>query len=150
MKTTLTIIILILLTFFTSCIKEPNCRGDDINEGAIIDNYDLPDCYYYSDTVNTHEYIILSADDLDTIDNCTPDPLTIDFSQHSIIGMWVSGQCELKVIRKLTIDNTKKEYLYSMTVRECGLCKLFAHDFQLVLVPAIPNDYTVRFEVEYK
>ena len=150
MKTNLAILSLILFTFFTSCIKEPNCWGDHKNRGEIIDLYELPVCYFIEDTLHIREYIIRSAADLDTVDNCNPDPLNVDFTQHSIIGKFVTGGCEMKILRELTIDNTNNVYVYSITIRECGLCKKLDHNDQLVLVPAIPNDYTVRFEVEYK
>ena len=138
---------LALLTLLISCGKPPRCWQENRNTGDIVANYELPDCYI-AELSPDDNYVIRSADDLDTLDNCSPDPLTVDFSQHSIIGRVVTGQCNLKVIRKLTIDDTNMEYVYSVTVQECGLCKKLAMDNQLVLVPAIPNNYTIRFVVD--
>ena len=147
-KTTL-ITALTLLTILTSCSKGPKCWGDDKNKGDIEDNFEMPDCYG-ADISTDHNYVIRSSDDLDTLDNCTRDPFPVDFTQHSIIGQVVSGQCNIKVIRDLTIDDNNKEYVYTVTVKECGLCKKEGIDDQLVLVPAIPNDYTIRFDVKHK
>lgn len=142
-------ITLLVILIMMSCSKSPKCWGDNKNKGCIVDNFEWPDCYS-AKASSGNSYVIRSSDNIDTLDNCNSTPFPVDFSQHSIIAQSVSGQCNIKVIRELIIDDSNKQYNYKITVKECGHCKKAAIDKQFVLVPAIPDDYSVNFDVEVK
>jgi len=142
------IVVGIVLLVLVGCRKEPNCSGNDKNKGDMIGDFEWPRCYATNNSTGDG-YVIRSIADIDTSEYCTPEePFIVDFSQHSVIGVLVSGGCHLHVLRELIIDDSNKEYLYKIITRSCGLCKKLSYDENLVLVPKIPANYTVRFVVE--
>jgi len=141
---------LLLLTLLGSCSKSPKCWFEDKNRGDIVDNFEWPECFEFADALGNPEYIIRSETDVNLILGCESASFPVDFSTYSILMLRAEGQCEIKVIRDLTIDHANKEYVYTVTVKECGFCKKMTSDNQFVLVPAIPDGYTVRFEIDRK
>ena len=132
-----------------SCSKSPKCWGEDKNNGDIIESYSLPSCYYLP-IQEDGSFLARSEDDIDTLDGCTSSPLQIDFSKYSLIGFSTEFQCEAKIIREVQIDHKNKQCSYSITINECGLCKSMGFSDNLVLIPALPQDYFVVFKVEHK
>ncbi|MDR1737671.1 MAG: hypothetical protein LBR66_02470 [Candidatus Symbiothrix sp.] len=45
-------------------------------------------------------------------------------------------------------DDVLKQYIYTINVVQCGNCESRDASMNWVLVPKIPDDYTVRFVVE--
>ncbi len=143
-------LIAIASLFLITCHKYPR-KGESGNHGDIIDNYKLPDCYGAKSTNGNNEYIIKSFDDLDTSRsyyNCVKGQPNIDFSVYSVIGKTIKGGCELKFRRELQIDHQNKQYIYTINFKDRGTCKKLVSNDNLVIVPKIPNDYTVIFKVE--
>ncbi len=143
-----------LITFlsiaFVTCHKYP-LKGESGNHGDIVDNYNLPDCYGPKSVSSNNEYIIKSFDDLDTSRsyyNCVKGQPNIDFNVYSVIGKTIKGGCELKFRRELQIDHQNKQYIYTINFKDRGTCKKLVANDNLVIVPKIPNDYTVTFKVE--
>ncbi len=132
-----------------SCSKSPKCWGEDENNGDIIESYSLPSCFYLP-VQEDGSFLARSTDDIDTLDGCTVSPLQIDFTKYSIIGFPTEFQCNAKIIREVIIDHNNKQCGYSITINECGLCKSMGINDNLVLIPALPEDYLVIFKVEYK
>jgi len=128
------------LTSFTCCRKYPQ-RGESVNKGEIVGNYTLPECYY---PVRPGNYVTIDdSSDLET--SCTPGPLNINFNEHSVLGISISGKCDLKIIREVTIDSDAKVYTYKISFKDAGLCGSKITNLNMVLVPKIPSDYRVDF-----
>lgn len=151
MKTNLKIfLIAIVVLTFASCKLSEKCKNKDANKGEIIENFMLPECYRVITWSDDDNCIIKSINDISITENCDSIiPLNVDFSKHSIIGQYVTGKCYMSVTKELIIDNNKKEFIYNIKVEDCGLCKKMAFSKQLVLVPVIPDDYDVVFELVY-
>jgi len=132
-----------------SCSKSPKCWGEDKNKGDIIESYSLPSCYFLP-TQEDGSFLARSADDIDTLGGCTADPLQIDFTKYSLIGCPTEFQCNAKIIREVQINHQTKQCGYTITIKECGLCKSMGISDNIVLIPALPEDYFVIFKVEYK
>ncbi|MEN8223938.1 MAG: hypothetical protein ABFS05_01145, partial [Bacteroidota bacterium] len=118
--------------------------------------HDFPMCVeMYVDQHAT--LIITSQEELESIldSNClnlpqagySTDPPEIDFDEFSLLGQWATGSCETKFIRDVDKDDDKKTIIYSIKVRDCGVCKKERYDANLVLIPKIPAGYSVEFEV---
>lgn len=140
---------LILLVFSFACSKSPKCWGDDKNKGEIIERVKLPGCFVQS-TLNDGDFIIRDSSDLAIFEDCLPEGFEIDFEKYSMLGRQTEFQCNAKFIREVKIDHNTKEYNYSITIKECGVCKSLGVSDNLVLVPTVPLDYSVKFEVDYK
>jgi hypothetical protein len=137
---------------FSSCSKSPECWGDNKNKG-IINNSIRIDC---SPTTKHENYVITSDSAYQQTflniatgqANCQLPP--IDFSKETLLGVSATGQCEIKVIRKVASIDKDKKYHYTVKVRSCGLCKKMAYIDNWVTVPKLPNGWTVTFEVDDK
>lgn len=136
-----------------SCSKSPKCWGNNKNKG-IIENDVKINCepltgnenftikndsaYYYTFNDSTNEMI-----------SCSDLP-AIDFSSHSLLGIYTTGFCEVKYIREVKSFENEKKYHYKVTVKSCGTCKKEAYSFNWVTVPKIPEGWTITFETENK
>lgn len=144
------ILLLSVIALFSACSKYPK-RGQSINKGDIIDNYAVTDINTINLATNG-EYVIKDQKMLDSLlynkpwtDNTNN---SFDFNQHSIIGKYISGGCKLSIIRDLCIDHSRKRFTYTIRFRDAGICFAKAVNYNLVIVPKIPDDYTVVVHVK--
>jgi len=133
---------LLILISFTSCGNYPPV-GESKNVGAIIGDFEQTDCVSIG-TYTGDACVVMGPLDFDTVAGSSCN-LNIDFNTHSIIGKTISYGCNARIIRELEIDHIKKQYIYMIKYKESGLCKRLGFAFNLVLVPKVPNDYTVLF-----
>ncbi len=141
--------VLIVIIFFASCGETLFCKAKTKNTGSIVQVFSSAECF--NPRPNDHgEFVVKSLADLDTA-NCKPTTAPVDFRQHSIIGKSVKGGCNVRIIsRNVTIHHTDKIYEYTVVFKDCGLCKRLGIINNMVIVPKIPNDYTVVFNVKEK
>lgn len=92
-----------------------------------------------SDSANIFQ-LQVSFDDIETVEE-------IDFSNYTLLGLTASGTCNAIFKRDVSRNNATKKVIYSIEVMECGTCKKLKLSYNWVLVPKIPNDYEVLFEV---
>jgi hypothetical protein len=76
--------------------------------------------------------------------------LPIDFNQYTVLGKYASGGCAVVFERNVSRNDAEKRVIYKIKVHECGDCLVHVGYVQWVLVPKIPDDYTVSFVVENK
>jgi hypothetical protein len=151
------VILILVLAILNSCSKSPKCWGEDENKGIIVKDYstrDFPMCI--EAYVSEHQQMIITSEEelAGIVDsNCVniPEagystvPPDIDFNTNSLLGFWATGQCETKFIREVSANETDQKYVYEITVKECGTCKSERYDPNLVLVPKLPDGYSVDF-----
>lgn len=71
----------------------------------------------------------------------------IDFDEYTLLGFVTSGSgCSRTFRREVTKEKSKKQYVYHITVRECGECEPFETRHNWVLVPKLPTVWEVKFE----
>jgi len=152
--------LLVFLFLINSCSPEDQCIGEHRNRGLIVGDFDsilvtICDGIVYSEgemVFRTRGELLdqiwcsrLSSNPNDSID------LEIDFNKHSLVGHHTEGAAPIQIIRKFKIDHARKECTYKIRTRSCGIEKLsnVTHgSMNLVLVPRIPSDYTVKFDVQ--
>lgn len=143
--------ILFSFAILSNCSKSPLCWGEDKNNGIIVSSIDFGICFY---DFPENEYIMETEVELDSLFNLISNQDTecekpeIDFSKHTLLGQYASGACEVKFIRDVEKDNRDESYIYTVKVRECGLCKSMAYGLNWILVPKLPNDWSVKFEIK--
>ena len=156
MKQTIFVIIAGLLFF--SCEKKCKLPDQIVGTGEIvynalvgqffIDPFDALKYHYGNEgyIINSEEENIfdlkVSYDDGQTFE-------PIDFTIYTVLGKRASsGGCKVRFVRDVKKNDISKKYIYTITVLQCGNC--FSQDeiMNWVLVPKIPEDYTVEFVVK--
>ncbi|GAB3642928.1 hypothetical protein GCM10027423_35640 [Spirosoma arcticum] len=77
--------------------------------------------------------------------NFQPEP--VDFSKYTLLGNYAQGGCDVAFTRNVIRDDTRKKYVYTVTVREAGACKKLGFSMNWVLVSKLPVGYSVDFKV---
>jgi len=73
----------------------------------------------------------------------------IDFSKYSLLVKWSRGTyCEVDYQRVIMVDHKAKKLLYSISSVYGDDCHEHSVNGNFVLVPKIPEDYTVEFKLE--
>ena len=96
------------------------------------------------------EYKKLQSDAMQFF-NCKWDtkPPEIDFSQKTLLGKYAQGGgCSIDFKKKVYRDDSNKKIIYSIYVIEKGGCAKVGFDGNWILIPKIPSDYNVEFEVK--
>lgn len=139
---------LLLMFLCSSCDKTNLCRLEqDATLGSIEEVLNL-DC----SVGGPNNLVIRSEEAFQSLfDNtpCNGDLPAIDFSQYSILGQFGGATgCERFYSRRVKIKENEKEYLFTVKVSECGGCEPFEIRWHWVLVPLVPEEYTVSFVFE--
>ena len=140
--------ILLLALFLSSCSKSPKCWGEDENHGIIETSLQIH-CEPYSEN---SDFLILSDSAYKAIfthpnngELCTTLPY-VDFNIHTVLGIYATGQCEVKYIREVRRFDAERKYQYVVVVKSCGTCKRQGYSYNWVLVPRLPEGWSVTFE----
>lgn len=72
----------------------------------------------------------------------------IDFNAQTLLGLYADGTCYVGFDRIVNRDDDLKRYTYTVGVNACGTCESLRFSMNWVLVPKLPEDYTVEFIVE--
>jgi hypothetical protein len=72
----------------------------------------------------------------------------IDFNQYTLLGKYASGACRVIFERNVSKNLEQKQIVYIISVLQCGICKTNWESMNWVLVPKIPDNYEVVFEVK--
>jgi len=139
-------VIIVLSVALAKCSRGPKCWGDDKNEGIIQEEIGLT-CV---DIVSQTEFVITNDSQLLSTFKGACTPPTIDFNVHSLLGLYTTGKCEVKYIREVIRKEEERKYEYTVTLKQCGLCKRAALSYNWVIVPKLPNGWTVDFKIKKK
>lgn len=71
----------------------------------------------------------------------------IDFSKYTLLGKYARGNCRVTFERNVSRNDSQKKVYYDIEVHQCGNCEINCESMNWVLIPKIPNDYEVIFEV---
>lgn len=148
-----------LLLVFTACEdKDP----EDITGRVEFDFRISNPCFYgYNGTANEEMVIRDEAAyerfaeeiriDLQNADCDTASLPPIDFSQHSLIGVYTrGGGCKADYERTVSLNHDDRQVTYQVSVTYSGLCYMLISHFNWALIPALPSNYSVHFEVSEK
>ena len=105
--------------------------------GYLQNRVEYPDTYRSIPEMTYEEFL--------TTCNVFPD---VDFSQYSVLGYQATGTgCIVTFEKHVYRDDRNKQILYELTVVEEGVCETAVHNRNLILVPRIPDDYSVAFSM---
>ncbi|MEL6924479.1 MAG: hypothetical protein AAFO94_10565 [Bacteroidota bacterium] len=151
MKNTIVLFCVLLAISFAACDNDVPCADlTDENTGDIIQSlevgcfFDLPNGQL---TITSDSVYTALADSLKNIDPDCSFP-NVDFDQNSVIGFTTNGSgCTRSYLRSFS-ESGNNEYLYKVTVRECGGCEPLEISNNLVVVPKLKEGWTVNFEAD--
>jgi len=148
MKTIVTLSLVLFLSLIFSCHKVNLCGLEqDVTLGSIEQILSL-DCFIGG----ANQQIIRSDEELQSLfvnRPCEGEIPAIDFSKYTLLGQFggASG-CERFYSRNVQIRENEEKYIFSVRVSECGGCEPFETRWHWVLVPILPESYSVSFEFE--
>lgn len=150
------ILILVLASVFlySSCVDD--CEDTFDTSGGIISAvFSFGDCfsdvgalepqYVIRDNAAYQSLGILPLNTTECMSMFFPD---IDFETYSLLGLYADGACSASFDRIVEKDDNIKKYTYTIGVNTCGNCESLRFSMNWVLVPKLPDDYTVSFSVE--
>lgn len=138
-------------TFFTIC-SVISANAQNLETRRI----DLKGCIQ---TIFSKEFIIKDQDTfLKTIrkdasrDFCLKKLEKIDFSKHTLIGIELNtGYCRtpLGLEAQAVKDETEKQYILKITyIEPQGICRALSQYDLWLLVPKLPENYSVKFDIK--
>lgn len=162
MKTIFNSIFILLLYFQNTGCQKPCLSSDDKNSGIIVSEFEIgSSCFTLgrSSSYPMVEEFVIDNDSaykswIDTVNifynpQCssavTP---SIDFTKYTLLGKYAEGGCEVKFVREVIQDDLQKSFIYTIGVDECGICKKLQFSWNWVLVPKLPQGYSVKFIVK--
>jgi hypothetical protein len=153
----------LMLIFSLSCEKNTDSpkKPDFSVETVYLDPMYFGRCFVGLYPPNANEIIIKNNSDYIALgDSCralylssimcdTANLPAIDFNKYSLIGkLSEGGGCGVEYIRDVTIDTITKTYNYSIEAEYNGTCEMLIMNMNWALVPSIPDDYKVFFNLQ--
>lgn len=142
--------LVLILLLFNGCVKGPRCWGEDKYKGIIVDHIDCPPIgleneLIIEDDVTYRTTFISSIDSTPLFD--IPD---IDFSKYTLLGATLStgGTYGPRLICEVTNDSENKKYIFKANLRQCGWGKKLCTKEVLVIVPKLPEEFSVVFDLK--
>jgi hypothetical protein len=147
------IFLLAFMILTTSCNSCKECSEqlppENLYKGEIVPNAIVS----VSGSYNSRNDHIIRNDSTSTVKVSFDGGTTfvpVDFSQYTVLGKYAGGGCMVSFEREVSRNHAEKKVRYFIKVHECGNCKTGTYYVHWVLVPKIPDDYTVSFVVENK
>ena len=146
------LLILLMVILYCSCEKKDEIV--DITNQCIFPEDNYKPCYSISaDTIiiqdtNTY-YNVFNTNNLTNYNCDTVSLPDIDFNTYSLLGILTIGSgCSADYKRKIFKDISNKKIIYSISIEYSGLCEMLIYNWNFTLVPKVPDEYTVDFQLE--
>ena len=154
MKIKISLLILLLTGILWSCERQCILPKEEIGTGEIISNAKVSTVNKHLNEIPQKEAGKCIQSDSQNIDNLRVSfdggmyYQTIDFSKYSVLEKEVNtAGCSVVFERYVSKDIKHKKIVYTITVHQCGGCEKNNTSWNWVLVPKIPEDYTIEFKV---
>lgn len=150
LKYYLPLLTLTLFFGFTSCKKKCVVEDETLNSGSIIKNVIFYPTSGYQTGNMGGNYVINAnhpyANSLEiSIDGGGRIP--VNFSNYTVLCYPIAAKCNATYDRTVTINHTNQTAVYKIIVTQCSNCEEIRTTENYVLVPAIPSNYFVSFDV---
>jgi len=141
------LIIAVLGILFFACNKNgEECESVIENSGIIERSIDFPcNTPFYNGN-----FVIDSDDDLDSVMNLEVvcERPEIDFTQYTLLGKYAWTEDKGSYYRNVEMDTVNFTYDYTITVKTCGECDCLSQNMNWVLVPKLPEGWSVDFTLK--
>ena len=133
-------ILLLLVLLFYGCENETK-------QEFVVQFLELPGCAYLLDE---NELVIRNDSEFTVIESlCSSLNFPqINFNDSSLLAKTITIGCDDEIEGRIYKDDLNQKYIYNIEIQR-GLCKVAAVVSNWALVPKLPNDFTVEFNVIY-
>lgn len=140
----------LIIGFFGFTLNSCNKGGEECvsvieNSGIIESSVSFPcDTPFYNGN-----FVIDSEEDLDSVMNLEVvcERPEIDFTQYTMLGKYAWTEEKGSYYRNVEKDTVNLTYDYTITVKTCGECNCLSQNMNWVLVPKLPEGWTVDFKL---
>lgn len=134
---------LVLVSF--SCNKDEEvCEAVIENSGIIVSSIAVNSC---DEPFYDKAFHITSNEELDVVlatnNNCLKPE--IDFAEYDLLGMYAFTANTGSYYREVVKDTANSQYVYTVTVTNCGNCNCLSQNMNWVTVPKLPEGYDIDF-----
>ena len=154
MKIKISLLILLLTGILWSCERQCILPKEEIGTGEIIPNAKVSTVDNHLKKIQQQEAGKCIQSDSQNIDSLRvsfdggKNYEAIDFSKYTVLENFVkTGGCSAVYERNVSKDIIHKKIVYTITIHRCGICKILLMSWNWVLVPKIPEDYTIEYKV---
>lgn len=155
MKTTIGLLLFILFVVGCSCSNEDD---NGITELKVVYMESELECF---SCINVHnyycEYIINDEESFNSLDTIryegsgcdTVELPEINFNEKTLLGKYVGivGFCDIDCKKKIEKIESAKKYVYTIEIDTAGMGHCGYVRMNWALVPKLPEDYTVEFNL---
>lgn len=108
------------------------------------------DCEFIID--DNDSYLLLDSLKSDSEDCNSVQLPEIDFDEKTLLGKCtlVSGCGEIEYNRKVEKNESDNKYIYTIEIDTSGLAHCIKNSMNWVLIPKIPSNYLIDFNIIYK
>jgi hypothetical protein len=146
-----TIPLLVILTT-SAIIALSSCDKIRKDKGVIAKELNMDVCFDPENANN--EWVIRTQAQYDSLfatTTCTSAQETIDFNTYTLLGKYAYGGARTKFFRQVLREDDHQMIHYNILVKSHGSNgKKMSYNYNWVLVPKFPDNYTVEFNVKKK
>jgi len=148
------LLLISIVVLLNGCEKDEDPCLNPYNtvSGIVVADYHFGDCvatlgmlsrnYVVEDMESFNELSILPSD----IAGCESSSIeAIDFKRYALLGLYAEGACNVIFDRDVTQNVENKKYIYTVSRTLCNSCERHEYSMNWVLVPKLPQGYTVEF-----
>lgn len=149
------ILILSVLFLSMSSCKKCKLEGENVDSGVIVTDVAVyPTSGYITSNTGPDHHIHGNSAVSDQFEMSTDGGFTkspFNYSEYSILAYPLTLDCNHFLTREVTIDDVNMTATYVITVTQCRDAKCSEQRFveNYVVVPAIPETYTILRDVTY-
>lgn len=136
----------------TSCKKKCVLDGEDTLTGDIIENVVFyPESGYMTSNMGGNYVINASHPYADRMYVSINEggKVPVNYSNYTVLCYPVTAKCNAIYDRSVTIDHANQSVVYKIAVTQCSNCKEERTTENYVLVPALPSNYVVSYNVTF-
>lgn len=137
---------------FSGCNKK--CElPENVNSGEIVNSVSVfAQSGYMTAEMTSDQYLVTGSSDFaDRFKMSTDGGITktsVDYNEYSILCYPVTTSCYASFDRSVEIDDLNGVVVYKIRIQECGKCDDQRYIENFIAIRAIPDTYTVLFDVE--
>jgi len=146
-------LIFLKITILSSILFFSGCEKEDIFEGIIVKEFDTGRCFppfgnEPDEYVITNDSLYQNLLTLGTVVCGNYTLPEIDFTTYTLLGKFTVSDGEVKYYRREVIkDESNMKYIYTIYMK-CKNNSKAAISMNWVLVPKLPDNYSVKFAVD--
>ena len=137
---------------FSGCNKK--CElPENVNSGEIITSAAVyAESGYMTSEMTSDQYLITGSSSFADRFKISLDggvtKTSVDYNEYSILCYPVTTSCYASFDRSVEIDDLNGVVVYKIHIQECGKCDDQRYIENFIAIRAIPDTYTVLFDVE--